>query len=501
MNRGIEQYFFGGTNHDLSADNSEHSANYKLGEDIIFNLKINQGYTVKWLLFKDDAALNLYKQEQAVTEKVWYGTNTTRILNDTCDYSYQNNEFVLTTRRATPGTVRLHIQVFGENLTKPEREISLTAIVDAENIVQSLEKRFPKELLTAQTKKYFDKWKNEWDANITELSSAISADNSFKAWLKNPEGSYTVGNALRLKLVRRTDTYTMYHFWIATDSSKGITTLKENGLFDLEYNSRPATGVFAVPNNAKENSLGIFAQYHGYGLVSADITEPKTDCITVRMNSHGMDNDITEADRQRLGKIIPSCGGIDAFADMQNKSTPEEFYYYGILRRDYTALQAAKVIFDCYDNSGDNITTEGGSMGGWQATSMAALDSNVNEVSNRITWLCQIGAVNYGNLYSWHPNFTEPGGKPDAVSVFSSVTAAHIINERVLDNPDKKFVFNIPVAGLSDYEASAPGGVMALYNAFCAPNITKSINFLQFHYHSENFQGDNTKFISQFSNI
>ncbi len=500
MDINIEKYFFGGTNHDLSAEKGEHSANYKLGENIVFNLNINQGYTIEWSLYKDDAALNLYKKEQAVTEDSWYGSHTTRILNDTCDYSYKNNEFVLTTRRATAGTVRLHIQVYLAGADKPEKEISLTAIADAENIVQSLEKRFSRELLMENTKKYFDKWKNVWDENIKRLSASVSADAAFKEWLKNPEGSYTVGNALKLKLVRKTDSYTMYHFWAATDSAKGIITLQENGLFDAEYNSRPSTGVFAVPNNAKENSLGIFAQYHGYGLPSADTAEPMDNCITVRMNSHGMDNDITEEDRKRLGGIAPSCGGIDAFADMENKLNPEDLYYYGILRRDYTALQVAKIIFDSYDNSGDNITTEGGSMGAWQATSMAALDSNVNKVTNRITWLCQIGAVNYGDIYSWHPNFTEHADMPDAVSIFSSVTAAHLINKRLLDNPDKEFVFNIPVAGLADYEASAPSGVMALYNAFWASNILKSISFLQFQYHGENFQGENTRFISEFSN-
>ncbi|MBQ3562257.1 MAG: hypothetical protein IJA13_01740 [Clostridia bacterium] len=139
-------------------------------------------------------------------------------------------------------------------------------------------------------------------------------------------------------------------------------------------------------------------------------------------------------------------------------------------------------------------------MAGWQSVVIAALDDDVNRVETSVTWLCQLGANQYGDIISWHPDAYVPVTSK-AARVFSSVTAAHIINDRVVAG-NKAFTLDIMEAGLGDYSASAPHGVIALYNAFDGDNanITKSAKFYQFREHGDKVYGAFTKFVSSLSN-
>lgn len=55
---------------------------------------------------------------------------------------------------------------------------------------------------------------------------------------------------------------------------------------------------------------------------------------------------------------------------------------------------------------------------------------------------------------------------------------------------------SITRAGLGDYVASAPHGIIALFNAFNAENCVKSMNLIQFYANGVNYLGDNTRLIS-----
>ena len=107
---------------------------------------------------------------------------------------------------------------------------------------------------------------------------------------------------------------------------------------------------------------------------------------------------------------------------------------------------------------------------------MAALDDKVNNTEIAIPWMCQVGAAQNGCIYSWHPVYD--AGLP----YFSTVTAARIINERV-EKGDTAYNMNIEFAGMADYSASAPLGVMALYNALSSDKAGASVTFYQFGDH------------------
>ena len=471
-NGDVDVLFYGGTDHDIDGIDSTSAISYKTGEDISFILNLKTAYTLSWQLDKDDPEENLYGDERVI-----YGT---KVLTGTFDPATDGSIFSLTTQMANPGVAKLTIK-FLDTKGITVATIYISAAADYENIRQSLEEGFTVDELVAETSGYYNSWTTAWDTHIADVNSAI--DNSeLSTWLATTKAvgdEFTIDGVLKLQVATVGSNYTTYNFWIATDNSVGIATDGDS------YLTRPATGVFAVPNGVSANSLNMRVGFLAYGQSTVSTGGPTAGTVTVRITSHGLEN----------GSEFDGDAGTNMVGD-----NPETAYQYGILRRDYTAMQVAKHLFADILADDLQITTNGGSMAGWQSVVIAALDDDVNRVETSVTWLCQLGANQYGDIISWHPDAYVPVTSK-AARVFSSVTAAHIINDRVVAG-NKAFTLDIMEAGLGDYSASAPHGVIALYNAFDGDNanITKSAKFYQFREHGDKVYGAFTKFVSSLSN-
>ena len=468
----VDNLFYGGTDHDIDADPATTAISYGLNEDISFIIRLKGDYQIKWSLYKDDPDVNAISELGEVN-----GSVASHVKSGTFTPGIDSNTLIVTTQMKQAGVVRLVFNLYDAN-GKAARvnengganNFSMSAAADYENITQSVEELFTAEQVMTEAKGYYEAWKTEWDTQVKVITDAAAADADFAAWLADNEktagAEKQVGELLKLKVAANNGTYTAYNFWIAT-GEEGLSTAGTE-------NNRPATGVFSIPNTA-DNSLDMYATFTAWGGNNVATSGPQSGTLEVRVVGHGKD----------LGTAFDLNSGI-------NTENPTQVFNYGILNRDYVTLQVAKSLFanKLKDNFG--IKTNGGSMGGWRSVIIGAIDTDVNEFQVNIPWMCQVGAAQAGDITSWHPTYC------DGLRPFSTVTAARIINERVAAG-EQEFTVTI-TAGLGDYQASAPHGIIALYNAFDDAKVTKSLAFKQFKEHGATVYGSFTEFDSEVSN-
>lgn len=127
-----------------------------------------------------------------------------------------------------------------------------------------------------------------------------------------------------------------------------------------------------------------------------------------------------------------------------------------MILRDVQALRFLKTMKEW---NGKDILLFGGSMGGFQATAVAALEPGVTELSVFIVWMCDVSGRSVGRLAGWLPDYTENLNCFDSVFFAARVTCPTVITQ----------------AGLIDYTAT-PTGMAAYYNALRGK---KQITFVQ----------------------
>ena len=217
-------------------------------------------------------------------------------------------------------------------------------------------------------------------------------------------------------------------------------------LFDIPTfaGERHATGILAKPLSARVGECGIVAYMNGYGfgrtsLPSASVV--KQGNIVLQIARHGEDpvnpNDAYYTDLQN--------GEMKNFCFRNNGGTVQETDYYKMLMRDLRALQYAKTLPEW---DGRTLKTTGGSMGGYQALSCAALDKDVTECSVSIPWSADFSSgVKYTRMTGWRPDWTPTLDWIDLKNLAALV--------------------RIPISfscGLGDY-ICPPSGVAAFFNA------------------------------------
>lgn len=474
FNDNIDNILYGGTDHDIDADPATTAISYGLNEDISFIIRLKGDYQIKWSLYKDDPDVNAISELGEVN-----GSIASHVKSGTFTPGVDGNTLIVTTQMKQAGVVRLVYNLYDAN-GKAVRvnengganNFSMSAAADYKNITQSVEEEglFTAEQVMTEAKGYYETWKKEWDEQVKVITDAAAADAGFVSWLADNEktagAEKQVGELLKLKVAANNGTYTAYYFWIAT-GEEGLSTAGTE-------NNRPATGVFSIPNTA-DNSLDMYTTFTAWGGNNVATSGPQSGTLEVRVVGHGKD----------LGTEFDLNSG-------NNTEDPTQVFNYGILNRDYVALQVAKSLFanKLKDNFG--IKTNGGSMGGWRSVIIGAIDTDVNEFQVNVPWMCQVGAAQAGDITSWHPTYC------DGLRPFSTVTAARIINERVAAG-EQEFTVTI-TAGLGDYQASAPHGIIALYNAFDDAKVAKSLTFWQFKEHGNQVYGSFTEFTSSVTN-
>ena len=195
--------------------------------------------------------------------------------------------------------------------------------------------------------------------------------------------------------------------------------------------------VMTMPEDAEPGSLALNAHFRGYGVDSVDPGyNPGT--ITITVNPHSIENFREDAYYSELDKgKLSGFGMVNTVAD--------DCYFYYMLKRDYIAIQYAKTMPEW---NGTDLTTSGGSMGGFQATAMAALDEDVTYLNSSIPWMADLAGNEAADriIATFRPENTPAVQYFDTAYFAKRVTCStHIY------------------AGLSD-DVCPPTGVAAIYN-------------------------------------
>ncbi len=145
---------------------------------------------------------------------------------------------------------------------------------------------------------------------------------------------------------------------------------------------KPASGILAVPANAKPKSLPAIIVFHGAGVHSAWLREDnakKYNAIVFDVNAHGIENH----KRAQYYKDIEK-GALKNYLLRLGKEEPESNYFKYMMLRDLRVLEYIRTRPEW---DGRTIVVSGGSQGGAQALFIASLDPSVTFCKANIPWM------------------------------------------------------------------------------------------------------------------
>lgn len=220
---------------------------------------------------------------------------------------------------------------------------------------------------------------------------------------------------------------------------------------------KPVSGYLSIPENAKEKSLGAQLNVHGYGVGGAD-QQSWSGSIVLDINAHGIENGREPEYYKALQE-----GALKGYAfNNDENAKPETAYFNGMMLRVMRALEYIK---SRPEWNGKTLVAAGGSQGGLQAITAAALDHDVTQCNAYKPWCCDLGGIKLNRLRGWRPDYADGLGYYDTATMGKRITCPTTIT-----------------AGLGDY-VCPPSGVSVLYNNIKAP---KSIEFTQGSTHGYN---------------
>jgi len=220
---------------------------------------------------------------------------------------------------------------------------------------------------------------------------------------------------------------------------------------------KPVSGYLTLPKDAKPKSLRAQVSFRGYSVCGAD-PEYQDGALVFQINAHGIENGREPEYYKALAEGELKGYG---FHDAEN-AKPETAYFNGMMLRVMRALEYVKTRPEW---NGRELVASGGSQGGLQAVTAAALDRDVTRCGAYKPWCCDLDGVKLGRLRGWRPNVADGLGYYDTATMGKRVTCETFIN-----------------AGLGDY-VCPPSGVAVLYNNVKGP---KTIEFIQGSTHGYN---------------
>lgn len=224
--------------------------------------------------------------------------------------------------------------------------------------------------------------------------------------------------------------------------------------FEITSLGDPVKGYLCIPKGAKEKSLPAAAVFGGYGVYDMHHW-PVGGQITIFVSAHSIEMGREKAFYDDLDK-----GALKGFGFEKELAKPQDSYFDKMLLRDLRALEYIRTRPEW---NGKDLSVSGGSMGGFQAVAMAALDKKVTDCRSGITWMCDISGNDHGRLNGWRPKYLPARGYFDSVNFAKRIKCPVRID-----------------AGLGDY-VCPPSGVSILYNNITAP---KQITFTQGRTHT-----------------
>ncbi len=252
--------------------------------------------------------------------------------------------------------------------------------------------------------------------------------------------------------------------------------------FSVPGDTRPATGILAKPRGASAKSCGIIVHVTGYGFGKTglpSVSEVNQGNIVLNITRHGEypwhpDADYyTTSVQNEMG--LDRNGAQSSFC-FRNNGTGDarDTDLYKMVMRDLRAIQYAKSLPEW---NGTSLKTTGGSMGGWQAIAIAALDCDVTECSATIPWCVDLsGGVKYGRMTGWRPDWTASLDNVDLKNLATLVTCPVTFT-----------------AGLGDY-VCPPSGEILLFKNLPEP---KKVTFRQNMGHGSTYGPNAASYVLQ----
>ncbi len=215
----------------------------------------------------------------------------------------------------------------------------------------------------------------------------------------------------------------------------------------------PATGILGYPEDAEPGSLPITVNVVGYGfgrywVNENEIRRGRLFAVFARQG----EDPIREKDYYtNLQK-----NELKGFA-FRNNTDLRKNDFYQMLIRDVRALQYLKSRPE-WNKRG--IFVGGGSMGGFQAIGLAALDHDVTSIQANIAWVCDLAGVSkHQRMGGWRPAYT------DILAYFDTANLATRVK--------------CPVTmqiGLGDYVCPPSGEMVLFHNLKCQKELTARQN-------------------------
>lgn len=231
-------------------------------------------------------------------------------------------------------------------------------------------------------------------------------------------------------------------------------------VFDVKVDcagGRPVSGYLALPKGAAPKSLPAQVSFRGYG-VSGASPEWRDGTMVFHINAHGIENG-REAEFYKALQDGELKGY--AFSNTEN-AKPETAYFNGMMLRVMRAMEFVK---SRPEWDGKTLIASGGSQGGLQAITAAALDRDVTQCNAYKPWCCDLGGINLGRLRGWRPDYAEGLAYYDTATMGKRITCPTFIT-----------------AGLGDY-VCPPSGVSVLFNHIKGP---KTLEYIQGSTHGYN---------------
>ncbi len=213
----------------------------------------------------------------------------------------------------------------------------------------------------------------------------------------------------------------------------------------------PATGLIGMMEGSAPKSLDLHVDAVGYGfgrywVNDNQIRKGKIFVTVARQGEDPIREDEYYAKLQQ--------NELKGFCFRHNDDLRKNDFYK-MLIRDLRALQYVKTLPEW---NGGKLTVSGGSMGGFQAIGMAALDHDVTGCHAEVTWMCDLsGAAKHNRMGGWRPGSTEVLRFFDSVNLATRVKCP--VSMRI---------------GLGDY-VCPPSGEMVLFHRLKVPKALSAM--------------------------
>ncbi|MBO5725551.1 MAG: hypothetical protein J6S00_00640, partial [Clostridia bacterium] len=325
----VERVLEGGTDHYLDDVTQTDDISYKVGETITYSFRVKGNYKLKYTVYKDNAAQNVYGNEYVKTDTANFPHTNEYVKQGT----YTGDVLKFSTQMKQPGAVWVLLQVYDAN-NKKVASFNHTVIVDFDNVtpaVASPTYYYDEDgnKVNSTVAEFYQSSKNEWAPMLEKIQDEVNSDEFQTFWSSKAAGGVYNGTYIYMERKSDKNGYMLYDVQIATEEPsevlEGATTVRDiiadttnNKFLYEDYTVRPSTFNLTLKPGAAEGSLGVSGSFQGYGNASSAGTAGSNSVLYVNMNSHGALNNQSSAYYSAFHSVNSKKGGSGGFFNEYN---------------------------------------------------------------------------------------------------------------------------------------------------------------------------------------